>query len=360
MDEGHAARRQPENSHFECLTQAGKYGTVPAVVSRLSIALLAVIFSVVIVWHAPPVASVPGAPTAGPDAPAAGPQWSNRSYYVASPSPDAIRHLGCSQGDQQGRMSLFFGAPVGVGGGVGATLWGGSDLTTHQIGELMKEFTRGYALCRQPGNQLMVGMGTSTSAINNKPDPWLTVHGRNWSDTVAELNAWANHHHPGTVRIYGAWDPEPSWSSPHKAEMWMQGYAGRPDAQGLHVHASADGCPRETSDDGACSNGWRQHNLFRLAWQWGPALPMPQIYASSGVNGRQWQKIDEYGARYHGDGFMFYGVMSQAGACTQVGGCRGTGNSAAEAHDQLLWHLNASPITAQPSIESATDIQWHR
>lgn len=345
-------------------------------VTRLSIVLLAMVASVVFLPPARPApaatsrpvsaaassptpslaAAAPGTATA-----AAGPRWSNRSYYVGNPSAEAMRNLGCGQGDVQGRMSLFFGAPVVTGSGVGATLWGGADRSTPEIAELMKEFVRGYVVCRRsPSHQLLVGMGTSTSAIGNKADAWLTLHGRHWADHVGAVDVWAQQHHPGVVGVYGAWDPEPSWSSPHKAETWMRGYASAPAARGLHVHASADGCPRDTSDNGACSNGWRQHDLWRLAWQYDPALPLPQIYAISGVNARQWQRIDEYGARHHGDGLVFYGVMSQQGACLQVGGCRGTDNSPAQAHDHLLLHLNAHPATAQPEIETATDVQWHR
>jgi hypothetical protein len=353
------------------------------VVSRLSIVLVAVVMSALLapsaaesqavpaaaassaesLVPAAAAASSPASPDApgSPDAPAAGARWTNHSYYVGSPSRDRIRRLGCDQGGMQGRMSLFFGAPVAVGGGVGATLWGGSDQTTSQVGEMIKDFVRGYVLCRRsPNSQLFVGMGTSTSAIDNKSDAWLAVHGRHWANVVVAVNAWAEHHYPGAVRVYGAWDPEPSWSSYHKAERWMRGYAGASGVRGLQVHASADGCPRDTSDNGACNNGWRQDHLWRLAWRFDPALPMPQIYGTSGVNARQWQRIDEYGARHHGDGMVFYGVMSQFGACLQVGGCRGTNLRPEQAHNFMLWYLNANPLTAQPAIETATDVQWHR
>jgi hypothetical protein len=87
---------------------------------------------------------------------------------------------------------------------------------------------------------------------------------------------------------------------------------------------------------------------------------MPQIYATTGVNARQWQKIDEYGARYQGDGMFFYGTMSQQGACFQVGGCVLTNNSPETASGALFLFLNSSEWTRQASIETATDIYWHR
>jgi hypothetical protein len=334
--------------------------------SRISMALGAVVVAATLTPVAAhrPAGSTPkpasSEPSAVPERAAAA-RYETRSFYIANPSPDAVRHRGCGQGDIRGRMTLFFGAPVAVGPAVGATLWGGADQATVQIGELMKEFVRGYAYCRQsPGHQLLVGMGTSTSRIDGRPDEWLVLHGRHWAQVVADVAAWADHHYPGVARVYGAWDPEPSWSQTGKAEAWMRGYDGHPGRRAVHVHASADGCPRDASNNGACNNGWRQHHLWRLAWQYDPALPMPQIYATSGVNARQWQKIDEYGAVHMRDGMVFTGVMAQASACLQVGGCAGTNITAGQAHDFLLWYLNTSPHTAQPEIENATDIQWHR
>jgi hypothetical protein len=89
-------------------------------------------------------------------------------------------------------------------------------------------------------------------------------------------------------------------------------------------------------------------------------LPIPQIYATSGVNARQWQQLDLYGAIHHGDGMYFYGAMSQHAACFQMGGCNRTNNTPQQAHDQLLWHLNTDGRTRQDVIETVTDIRWHR
>jgi hypothetical protein len=291
--------------------------------------------------------------------PAASPEYWTRSYYVANPSVEAITHLGCYQSDVSGRMSLFFGSPTDVDGAFGATLWGGENRNVDQIGELVMNFVRGFVWCRQGGQQILVGMGTSTSGADDKPDEWLVGHGATWSTVVRDINAWADETFPGVAAIYGAWDAEPSWSAPNKAESWMAGYASVPEARGLHTHFSADGCPRDMSDNGACNKGWNQHDVWRLAWEYDPALPAPQIYATSGVNARQWQRIDEYGARYHDDGMVFYGVMTQWGACSQRGGCVQTDNEPFMGHDQLLWTLNSTPITQQESIESATDIYWH-
>jgi hypothetical protein len=301
------------------------------------------------------LALAPSAPTG------AAATFTTSSFYVANASPDAATRLGCAQGDRQGRMSLFFGAPTTVAGTYGVTLWGGADRTAAQVVELAKDFVRGYAWCRRSGSyQALVGLGTSTSGIDNKDDAWLVRHGSTWAGVVMQVDDWAAVYYPGVVRAYGAWDAEPSWSQATKADMWMQGYNGHGGRRAMHIHDSADGCPRDTSDNGGCNNGWSQYWMWRLAWWYDPALPMPQIYATSGVNARQWQKIDEYGARHQGDGMFFSGAMTQLGACFQVGGCVGTNLSPDGANGALFLYLASSALTRQAGIETATDIQWQR
>jgi hypothetical protein len=286
--------------------------------------------------------------------------FQTRSFYVGNADPEAAMRLGCAQGDTQGRMTLFFGAPTNVDGTYGVTLWGGADRTASQVIDLAKSFVRGYAWCRQSaGYQALIGIGTSTSAIDNKSDTWLVEHASTWAWAVKHVAEWAETYYPGIIQAYAAWDAEPSWSAVHKADMWMQGYNGHGGRRAMHIHNSADGCPRDGSDNGWCNNGWNQYWMWRLSWWYDPALPMPQIYATTGVNARQWQKIDEYGARHHGDGMHFYGVMSQQGACLQVGGCVSTNNGPDTASGALFLFLNSSGWTRQDVIETATDIRWH-
>ncbi|HEY8546223.1 MAG TPA: hypothetical protein VIL36_14285, partial [Acidimicrobiales bacterium] len=304
----------------------------------------------------------PTAAAAAPPAAAQAPPLlpHTRSYYMGNASPDAATRLGCANADTQGRLTLFFGAPIVTQGAFGATLWGGADRTAAQAADLVRDFVRGYAWCRRsPTQQVLVGMGTSNSTIDRRNDLWVYGHGVAWATAVRDAAAWAEAHYPGVARIYGAWDAEPSWSAPQKAEQWLRGYDSVPGRRALHANFSADGCPRDTAHNGGCNNGWNQETLWRLAWRYEPSLPIPQIYATSGVNAAQWQKIDEYGARAHGDGMTFFGAMAQHGACAQVGGCRLIDNPPQVARDQLLFVLNSHPLTQQPTLENATDMHWH-
>ena len=284
------------------------------------------------------------------------------SYYMAkATAPDASR-LGCFNAGASGRMTLFFGAPVSVGGHYGATLWGAPDRNTAQIAQTVQNFVRGYAYCRTNSRQrLLIGVGTSNSAIDHHSDSWIQGHGQAWATMVRNLQAWAGRYYPGHAQIYAAWDFEPSWSTFAKADKWMHGYDITPGRRPLYANASADGCPTTTATNGPCNNGWTQNRVWHLAWRHAPAMPIPQIYATSGVNAHQWQLIDLWATTAQRDGMYFYGTMSQAGACQQAGAsaCPRTDNSPTAAHNFLLSWLRSDPRTSQPSVDTVTDIRWN-
>lgn len=287
------------------------------------------------------------------------PSAETRSYYVGRADDAAATQLGCFQAEKSGRMTLFFGAPTTVRGEYGATLWGAPDLTVWEIGERVKSVVRGFAYCRQdPNHRLLIGMGTSTSAIDSRDDGWLRGHGDAWSRTVEALAAWVNHYYPGYAQISAAWDVEPSWSTFHKAEQWMHGYDDYGGAQLLYANSSADGCSFSSAANAPCNNGWTQQYVWHLSWDHDPAIPIPQIYTNSGNQARQWQLIDLYGTLYWNDGMYFAGSMTQYGACLQVGGCPTTDNTPHEGHDQLLWYLQSDARTTQPELDTMTDMNW--
>jgi hypothetical protein len=308
----------------------------------------------------PPAVASSAAPAARDAAGALPSRNYTRSYYMGDAGFTAARNLGCANGDKTGRMSLYFGAPVGVGSSFGSTMWGAPDRSAQQVASIVKEFARGYAWCRRsPSTALLIGVGTSNSTIDRRSEVWLEAHGRTWASMVRSLRAWSDRYHRGWFSFYGAWDAEPSWSTPAKADHWMRGYNSVRGRPALHANNSADGCPSTTHTNGACNNGWNQGWMWRLSWQWDPALPIPQIYATSGVNARQWHQIDLYGAT-RGDGLYFYGAMAQHAACATVGStCPGTNNTVVRAHDYLLWYSNTHPATYQNEIPSPTDIDWH-
>jgi hypothetical protein len=288
------------------------------------------------------------------------PSAETNSYYMARNSPADAAQLGCYNSGKSGRMTLFFGSPTTSAGVQGVTVWGAPNLTVAQVGQTVMDFVRGYAYCRSdPGHRLLIGIGTSNSAIDDDADDWLYAHGRAWGTMVRDVAHWVATYYPWHARIYGAYDFEPSWSSPWKAHHWMAGYDGTAGRPGLYANASADGCPTTTATGGACDNGWNQWWVWHMGWEFDSALPFPQIYATSGVNARQWQLVDLYATVHLGDGMYFYGTTSQWGACRQVGGCAGTDNTIHQAHDQLVWWLATDARTHQDAVDGMTDLSWN-
>jgi hypothetical protein len=159
--------------------------------------------------------------------------------------------------------------------------------------------------------------------------------------------------------VYAAWDFEPSWSTPAKADVWMNGYDAVPGRRGLYANSSADGCPQSFTNNGPCNNGWTQQSLWHLAWEHEPSLPFPQIYATSGANAHQWQLIDLWATVALGRSMYFYGTMTQEGACAQNGGCAGTGLAPHAAHDIMASWLASDPRTNQDQIPEMTDLRWY-
>jgi hypothetical protein len=287
------------------------------------------------------------------------PSRETRSFYMAkATTPDATT-LGCYNGDKDGRMTLFFGAPTTVNGNYGATLWGAPSRDVNQIARTIRDFISGYAYCRSdPNFRLLVGVGTSNSAIDGKDDAWLWNHGAAWATMVRDLNTWAATYYPAFAQVYAAWDFEPSWSQWTKADQWMHGYDSVQGRRGLYANASADGCPQQWVVNGPCNNGWNQSAVWHLAWQHDPSLPFPQIYATSGANAHQWQLIDLWATTVMTDGMYFYGTMTQAGACAQNGGCAGTNLAPHDAHDIMANWLASDWRTNQDQIPEMTDLSW--
>jgi hypothetical protein len=288
------------------------------------------------------------------------PYAQTRSYYMARNSARDAALLGCYNAGTSGRMTLFFGAPTVARGGYGATVWGAPDMHLWDIEQTVMNVIRGYAYCRQNTRfRLLVGIGTSNSAIDARSHAWLQAHGAAWATSVRNVAAWANRYYPGVAQVYAAWDFEPSWSSFASADYWMRGYDTRPGRQLMFINSSADGCSTWNANNEPCNNGWNQHRVWHLAWQHDPSLPIPQIYTNSGTQAQQWKLIDLWATVNMRDGMYFYGTLTQSGACRQVGTCRGTTNTPHQAHDQLLWWLRSDRRTSQPSLDTMMDVRWN-
>jgi hypothetical protein len=279
------------------------------------------------------------------------------SRYMATASTTVHYDLGCDRGGRKsGALALLYGMPALVSGKQGASLFSGPDSTTTKIEAAAKEFVRGFFECSGSDAYLFVAFSTSNYGSN------VTFsHGSAWADMVSDISDYAaNNGYDAKVHVRAGSDMEPSWNGPTTTRSWVDGYAST-YKEFVYDVGSADGCPQTGNGtiNGSCNNGWKQSDVYYVAWGADPAIPLPEIYATSGANAKQWQKIKLYSVVTKNDPMVILGSLTQWNACQENGGCSGTDNSPSEGWQQLYDQLNSDSRTAQ-SLSYSTDISWEK
>jgi hypothetical protein len=239
--------------------------------------------------------------------------------------------------------------PVHHRGRFGASVFR-SFRSTKQIAYSVRQYARGFVGCSRPknGTHLALGVGTSNygSAVTYR-------HGQQWGSMVAHIGRWLRSRRMDEwVDVTGANDIEPGWRGPDVTRRWIKGYASR-TARPYFYYGGAAGCPPYDS----CIGPWTMEDVWYAAWGSHHAVPVPEVYAGSGVNALQWYHLSLYGYQQHGQRMQIEGVMSQAGSCAGHRDCLGMANRPEQAYSQLYRTLNGDPRTAQP-IRWVTDITW--
>lgn len=224
--------------------------------------------------------------------------------------------------------------------------------TSNGVSNSIKNFAIGFSNCSSGSDYIIVGIGTSncnlggavsgsTCSGSGPSDTWIRGHGAAWAQMVNGVGSWITQNGYGNrVQVRGAFDMEPSWSTPGKADLWIHGY----DFDGSNIYPylanySADGCERtriyNSTANVGCVNGF---DLFwmRHLTEGHQSLEFPQVYY--GVNAIQWLRIEEYSNHGTTGSLFFLGAL----------GSPGTDNNTAHKAHQALWtELN------QPSPASA-------
>lgn len=267
------------------------------------------------------------------------------------------RWLGCRLGSRVRRgiesrdalVILDYGMPVRRRGRFGASVFR-SFRDTHAIRWSAAQYALGYARCsRGTRSHLELGIGTS----NFGPDVTYR-HGRVWAGMVDHVNWWLRRRGlADSVTAAGANDIEPGWRGPGPTRRWVRGYRSATSTP-YYNYGGAAGCPPYPG----CLGAWTIEDVWWVSWGSGIALPLPEIYAGSGINAEQWYRLGLYSVRAHGERMHFAGAMSQLDSCaTSDDPCTGVRNSPDKAWAQLHHALNRDPRTAQP-LRWATDITW--
>lgn len=266
-------------------------------------------------------------------------------------------------GTQNGLTILDFGQPWQSGITQGAWSFNatyGRFINTSTIQEAVKQFAWGYyyGTGSDLQSQMRIAVGTNNYGSNT-----TYAHGQTWAQMVKNIGAWLSTNSPGSqTTVRGASDIEMGYSSPSTAYSWVNGYTSNwSSPYFLYNYGDAGGCPRSgtTKTPGACNNNWNQENVEYVSWGAAPSYPIPEIYATTGANAKQWQQISLYSYLAYGGSMYFFGPLSQSQACIQRGGCSGTNNTPDQAWIQLWNELNSDTRTAQ-NMSWSTDIKWRK
>ncbi len=266
-------------------------------------------------------------------------------------------------GTQNSLTILDFGQPWQSGTAQGVWSFNaayGRFISASVVEESVKQFARGYyyGTSSDLQSQMRIAVGT-----NNYGSKTTYAHGQAWAQLVKNIGAWLLNNSPGSqTTVRGASDIEMGYSSPTVAYSWVNGYSNIwSSPYFLYNYGDSGGCPQSgtTKTPGKCNNNWTQENVQYVSWGAPPSYPIPEIYATTGANAKQWQQISLYSYLAHGNSIYFFGPLSQSQACAQRGGCSGTNNTPDQAWSQLWNALNGDSRTAQ-NMSWSTDIKWRK
>jgi len=248
------------------------------------------------------------------------------SHYVQNGlSNAAFSSSGCTHGRATGGYVLVvldFGQPWVSGASYGARYWyygGVSFLSTASIASYVESYAQGFYACGAASTNLRLAVGT------NNDSPYVSAaHGAQWSAMVGSINSWlASRGYSGRITAAGAIDAEPGFSaSASMTRSWMAGFGSTWIAYNF---GSADGCSWTTYSappGQPCNRGWRQDDLYYLAWAAPAAWALPEVYATglltlpngarSNLMANQWEMVRLYGSRYGSKGaVVLAGSMAQ-------------------------------------------------
>lgn len=268
------------------------------------------------------------------------------------------RDLGLS-GTQNSSVILDFGSPYYNGTSYGTT-GRGRFMSVNDVRLAAVAFAHGYYIGAGADitSQLTIIIG-----VNNYNGSGYVDYndGRAWSFLVHDVASdIVSNGYSSQVSSRGGYDAEPDFSSTTAANNWMSGYiSAYTSPYYVYDYGAASGCRTSgtTATPGSCNNSWTQENIRYMSWGASPAIPLPEIYATSGANANQWQQISLYSYLAYGSRIGISSPLSEYGACQQHGGCSGIDNTASTAWSQLWNALNGDTRTAQ-NLTWSDDISW--
>jgi hypothetical protein len=303
----------------------------------------------------------------------------SKSYYMDTVTTSENYDLGCTlgtnvkntPGTQDNLVVLSYGAPAYLGVDVsnnpiyGSKTYNGSSVSTRQIADAVHAYANGFWICSDTDTtstaKIVVGTNNSRDPVNLQPGTYSGA-GSSWAFMVKQINSELGSY-ASQVSVNGGIDLEPGFGPPTNADNWVSAYDGVPSAYSFYNYGSADGCPtieQAIGVAGTCNHGWTQYHMWEFSWDYRTALPLPEIYANTGDNAKQWWSIGVYGNKNYARHMTFAGELTQWGACVQKPtdpACVGANQEAKTGWGQLYDVLNADTRTTS-TLQWSTDKLW--
>jgi hypothetical protein len=164
------------------------------------------------------------------------------------------------------------------------------------------------------------------------------------------------------VDALGATDIELAWNYTNtnpvaKTIDWVNGYLGGTNTPLVNFGA-LEGCPTLVNTGAKCAGGWTKDQIMQVTT--GNIKPLPEVYATSGVNAQQWYLMSLYAYEHVGRQFDFIGTMTTYQACLQHPEdpiCPYI-NTYPTVGWQMLYDLVNHDYRTYDSIPYSTDIKW--
>jgi hypothetical protein len=311
-----------------------------------------------------------------------GPSIFTSSYYMKTIDPGAAYTLGCALGARDAKLDGIQDNVVVLdyGRAIYADIFGNGQMaygtrlfitaqkvSMQQIALSAEKFGEGYYTCTDQDtfSKVNIGIGTNNYEYDGCPNCSADFnHGREFALMVNSVNDWfLQKGFTRQVSASAANDIELSWISYARSRDWLDGYDSVNQYAMLNFGA-IPGCPYLASPGAQCGSYpylWSKEEVWYVIWGAKPVYPLPEIYATSGVNAQQWFLMSLYSYTAHGLAIEFPGVMTQSQSCpgtyTPDQECYYLNNSPLVGWTQLQDLLNSDPRTAHP-IRLVTDIKY--
>ncbi len=290
------------------------------------------------------------------------------SRYVTINDRQKLNQEGCSQGQagQNGIVVLLFGDPWydPASGRYGTHLPSvGTFVSTDDIWWLASEFAIGYYSCSPANVHMWLAIGT-----DNYGTYVDQAHGTAWGQLISNMQETIDFGAGmgDKITVAGAVNAELQWNTPTNTREWVDGYtSGVTGYNFLFNVGNCPGCNYPTGQPGA---PWSWEHVWYISYGADLSLPLPMIYAKSGVHATQWHSMSVYTYEQQGGYMMpFYAPLTQYDACHDPSNIPagpecirdGLDNTPSEGWTELYLAQNSDERTRQV-VDWSTDITWKK